>query len=99
MVVSGSGPDLDQAPLPGTKQLVIRGQPLPRTGVFCYVGGMLGTDSSMGILSDVKRRVALAVAAFGILKHAWRSKRLSLKTKSRMLMVCVGDVLFFGAAA
>ena len=96
-MISGGGPDKDAAPLPGTKLLVIRGQPLPRTAVFCYVGGMLGVDRSMGILADVKRRVALAIAAFGLLKHIWRSKSVSLNTKSRMLMVCVASVLFFGA--
>ena len=58
---------------------------------------MLGIDESMGQQSDVKRRVALAVAAFGMLKHVWRSRRLSLQTKSRMLLACVGSVLSFGA--
>ena len=63
MLISGGGPDADAAPLPGNKLLVVRGQPLPRTAVFCNVGGMLGTDKSMGVLADVRRRVALAIAA------------------------------------
>ena len=70
MLITGGDPDVDAAPLPGKQLLVIRGQPLPRTGVFCYVGGMLGIDRSMGMLADVRKRIALAIAAFGSLKHA-----------------------------
>ena len=69
MLVSGGGPDPDAAPLPGTKKLIVRGQPLPRTGEFCYVGSILGIDKSMGVQADVKKRVASALAAFGLLKH------------------------------
>ena len=81
MIITGGGADKDIAPFPGSKKLEIRGQPLPRIGAFCYVGSEFAISAGRGIMEDVKRRVALAIAAFNLLKHVWRSKRLSLKTK------------------
>ena len=65
--------------------------------MFCYVGSLVDIDKSMGIHEDVRKRVAAALAAFGLLQHVWRSKRISLTTKARMLMVCVSTVLAWGA--
>ena len=97
MCIAGGGVDTDAVPLPGCKILRVRGQPIPRTAQFCYVGSMLGTDETLGVQSDVKRRIGLACAAFGLLKHVWRSRQVSLAIKVRMLLTCVATVLLFGA--
>ena len=97
MLVTGGGPDIDAAPLPGNKILRVRGHAIPRTGEFCYIGSVLGTDSSLGVERDIRRRISLAWAAFGLLKHVWKSRIVTRATKGNMLLVCVASVLLFGA--
>ena len=97
MLVTGGGPDRDAAPLPGCKVLLIRGQAIPRTCEFRYIGSVLGSDRSLGVEQDVRRRISLAWAAFGLLKHIWKSRSVSRSTKARLLMACVASVLLFGS--
>ena len=97
MCITGGGPDPDAAPLPGCKILRVRGIAIPRTVLFCYIGNLMGTDATLGVQADVKRRIGLACAAFGILQHVWKNKSVSLATKTGMLLTCVETVMLFGA--
>ena len=96
MMVSGFGQPADAAPLPGARRLVIRGQVVPRTLQFKYLGSLVAADASLGVDADVRRHIGLAWAAFGYLKHVWRSHHIALKTKSTLLRSCVLCVLLFG---
>ena len=53
VLVRGGGPDLDVAPLPGPYMLMLLGRPFPRPCQLRYVGGVLGTDITLGIADDV----------------------------------------------
>ena len=86
----------DIAPLPGTKILTIAGQH-SKTAQFKYLGAVLGVDRTCGIDADVRRRVSLAHAVFSKLRHLWRARENSLKTKSRMLLSCVAAVLLYSS--
>ena len=97
MEVSGARSALDQAPLPGCRVLLVRGQGIPKTGVFKYLGSFIGIDDTLGTTMDVAQRVGLAHAAFGKLRHAWRSSAISYSTKAKLLQSCVGPILLFGS--
>lgn len=60
MCISGAGPDPDLAPLPGCEILRVRGQPIPRTYEFCYIGSVLGASAALGVEEDGRRRIGLA---------------------------------------
>ena len=87
----------ETAPLPGTKILTIAGQPISKTGQFKYLGALLGVDRSCGVDADVHRRVSLAHTSFSKLRHLWRAREVSLKTKARMLLSCVAAVLLYSS--
>jgi hypothetical protein len=87
----------DAAPLPGRKNLWVNGVAIPKTAVFRYLGSMLSIDDSLGVKMDICRRVSLAHAAFGQLRHVWRSRQLSLRLKRELLMSCVASVLLYGS--
>ncbi len=87
----------DLAPLPGSRVLYIDNVGIPKTAVFKYLGSMFAIDDTLGILCDVNRRLALAHAAFGQLRHVWQSKSISRHIKAQLLQSCVGSVLTYGS--
>ena len=95
--VTGFSRFRDAAPLPGCKILVVNGVPIPKTAVFRYLGSVISIDSALGVKLDLHRRVSLAHAAFGQLRHVWRSRQLSLRLKRDLLLSCVASVLLFGS--
>ena len=97
LMVSGCDRFPDLAPLPGARQLFIRGQPIPRTRVFKYLGSLVGADVSFGVDADVQRRIGLAWGAFGQLKHVWASCHSSRAVKAASLRSCVAPVLLYGS--
>eukprot|EP00435_Cladocopium_sp_Y103_P064889 s465_g26.t1 len=97
MELPSFAPVQDQAPLPGTKILRISGVPIAKTYSFRYLGSLLHADRSCGVPADVSRRISLAHAAFGKLRHIWRSHEVSLRTKARLLQASVAPVLLFGS--
>ena len=95
-MVAGRDRFPDLAPLPGARQLFLRGQPIPRTHVFKYLGSLVGADESFGVDADVQRRIGLAWGAFGQLKHVWASSQLSRAVKAAILRSCAAPVLLYG---
>lgn len=87
----------DAAPLPGCKVLYIGEAGIPKTAVFRYLGSIIAIDNTLGVAKDVARRISLAHAAFGALRHVWRSSQLSRHLKAGMLLSCVASVLLFGS--
>jgi len=64
---------------------------------FVYLLVGLALDKLGGIVADIKRRLALARAAFTRLQNIWRSGRFSQKTKLRILHSNVLSMLLYGA--
>ncbi|CAE6972997.1 unnamed protein product [Symbiodinium sp. CCMP2592] len=87
----------EAAALPGTKILTIADQPISKTAQSEYLGALLGLDRAYGVDADEHRRVSLAHTSFSKLRHLWRSREISLKTKLRMLLSCVAAVLLYSS--
>ena len=87
----------DVAPLPGRRVLYIDGVGIPKTAEFKYLGSMFAIEDTLGIQRDVNRRLALAHAAFGQLRHVWNSRSISRRIKAQLLLSCVGSVLTYGS--
>ena len=87
----------DLAPLPGHQVLRMAGDGLPRASCFNYLGSLIASDVRGGISQDVARRVRLAHAAAGYLRHVWKSPRLTRATKRKVLLTAVLPVLLWGS--
>eukprot|EP00435_Cladocopium_sp_Y103_P064948 s94_g26.t1 len=87
----------DAAPLPGCRILVVGADCIPKTGEFRYLGSLVSLDNTGGIKRDVGRRIQLAHAAFGQLRHVWKSGRITRNIKSRLLQSTVASVLLYGS--
>lgn len=88
---------LCQAPLPGCKIRRVNSTGIPKTGEFRYLGSLVSLDRSLCVAKDVARRISLAHAAFGALRHVWRSSHLSRHLKAGMLLSSVASVLLYGS--
>ena len=97
MEVPSITPQIDRAPLPGCRLLRILGSPIAKCAEFRYLGSLVGCDKTCGTAADAQRRCALGHAAFGKLRHVWRSSETSRSTKARLLMACVSTVLLYGS--
>ena len=75
----------------------IDGVGIPKTAEFKYLGSMFAIEDTLGIQRDVNRRLALAHAAFGQLRHVWNSRSISRRIKAQLLLSCVGSVLTYGS--
>ena len=62
---------------------------------FVYLGSKISTDCSSD--PEIERRLQLARGTFGRLSRVWRSCRLSLRSKLRLLNTCVLPVLLYGS--
>ena len=96
MMIPGCDRFPDLAPLLGARQLFIRGQCIPRTQVFKFLGSLVAADYSFGVDADVQRRIGLAWGAYGQLKHVWATTHLSRAVKAAVLRSCVAPVLLYG---
>jgi hypothetical protein len=54
---------------------------------FTYLGSIINKDS--GCLEDVKTRIAKAQGIFSQLKNVWKYRKISLRTKIRILEATV----------
>ena len=76
----------------------IQGAEIAQCGAFRYLGSpIISTDEDAGSSVDVTRRCGLAHAAFGKLRHVWKSSSVSHRTKARLLSACVAPVLLYGS--
>ena len=84
-------------PTPASRTLRIRGRIIKLVETFCYLGSTVGSGTSLGIAEDVSRRVQKAAWSSGEMKGLWRNKRVSRRTKGRVLMLAISPVLLYGA--
>jgi hypothetical protein len=74
--------------------ILLNGETIQQVNSFCYLGSIMTTSG--GADEDVESRVKKAKAAFAQLRPIWNSRKLSLKTKLRLLNSNVMTVLFYG---
>jgi len=60
-----------------------------------YLGSLISWDNDCS--KDIKHRISKATSAFEGLRKVWQSKEISIKTKTRLLSVCVMSVLLYAA--
>ena len=65
--------------------------------LFKYLGSVFEAGGSH--MPDVKRRIAMAVARFGKLRHVWQRKELHLNLRLRLYKAAVCSILTYGSEA
>ena len=64
---------------------------------FPYLGAIF--EAGGGQLADVQRRIMLATARFGKMRHVWKAKALHLRLRMRLYIASVCSILTYGAEA
>lgn len=77
-----------------TNQLTVEGVVVEEVENFKYLGSIVNKDG--GAECDVKNRIQMAQAAFGMMQSVWRSKQLSESLKIRLFNSNVKSVLLSG---
>lgn len=80
------------SPLP--RELNINSDRVEAVDSFVYLGSRVSNDCSSE--AEIYRRLGLARSAFGRLSRVWRSKKVHVTTKIRILDTCVLPVLLYG---
>ena len=81
--------------VPSPTKIRVRGQDIPYTIKFTYLGSVLCQDG--GTSEDKQSRLNIARNAFISLRSVWRSARYSTKTKLRIYQSCVLSTLLYGS--
>ena len=71
----------------------VRGQEIPYTDKFTYLGSVLCQDGGTGV--DIKYRLNKARNALMRLRSVWRSASYSINTKLRIYQSCVLPTLLY----
>ena len=61
-------------------------------GSFVYLGTLTNMDASA--TPEVRRRIGMALGAFGSLGKIWKSKAISRKTKSRLYTAIILSLMY-----
>ena len=64
-------------------------------GSFVYLGTL--TKPSASATPEIRRRIGMALGAFGSLSKIWKSKSISRKTKARLYMAIVISLMLYNA--
>ena len=81
--------------VPSPTKIRVRGQDIPYTNKFTYLGSVLCQDG--GTSADIQSRLNKARNAFMSLRSVWRSASYSTKTKLRIYQSCVLSTLLYGS--
>ena len=81
--------------VPSPTEIRVRGQGIPFTDKFTYLGSVLCQDGGTGV--DIRNRLNKARNAFMSLRSVWRSANYSTKTKLRIYQSCVLSTLLYGS--
>ena len=73
--------------VPSPTEIRVRGQGIPHTDKFTYLGSVLCQDGGTGV--DIQNRLNKARNALTSLSSVWRSASYSTKTKLRIYQSCV----------
>ena len=80
--------------VPSPTKIRVRGQDIPYTNKFTYLGSVLCQDGGTSV--DIQSRLNKARNAFMSLRSVWRSASYSTKTKLRIYQSCVLSTLLYG---
>ena len=81
--------------IPSPTKIRVRGQDIPYTNKFTYLGSVLCQDGGTSV--DIQSRLNKARNAFMSLRSVWRSASYSTKTKLRIYQSCVLSTLLYGS--
>ena len=81
--------------VPSPTKIRVRGQDIPYTDKFTYLGIVLCQDCGTGV--DIQNRLNKARNAFMSLRSVWGSASYSTKTKPRIYQSCVLSTLLYGS--
>ena len=81
--------------VPSPTKIRVRGQDIPYTNKFTYLGSVLCQDGGTSV--DIQSRLNEARNAFMSLRSVWRSASYSTKTKLRIYQSCVLSTLLYGS--
>ena len=81
--------------IPSPTKIRVRGQDIPYTNKFTYLGSVLCQDGGTSV--DIQSRLNKARNAFMSLRSVWRSAGYSTKTKLRIYQSCVLSTLLYGS--
>ena len=81
--------------VPSPTKIRVRGQDIPYTNKFTYLGSVLCQDGGTSV--DIQSRLNKARNAFMSLRSVWRSASYSTKTKLRIYQSCVLSTLLYGS--
>ena len=77
------------------KVVTCDGKLTKRCGSFVYLGTLTNMDASA--TPEVRRRIGMALGAFGSLGKIWKSKAISRKTKSRLYTAIILSLMLYNA--
>ena len=81
--------------VPSPTEIRVRGQGIPYTDKFTYLGSVLCQDGGTGV--DTRNRLNKARNAFMRLRSVWRSANYSTKTRLRIYRSCVLSFFLYGS--
>lgn len=77
------------------KQMHIAGDVIENVEQFEYLGSLLTWDNNC--TEEIKRRIGKSIGAMSALKHIWKSKKIKIRSKIKILTTCVFSVLLYAS--
>ena len=81
--------------VPSPTKIRVRGQDIPYTNKFTYLGGVLCRDGGTSV--DIQSRLDKSRNAFMSLRSVWRSGTYSTKTNLRIYQSCVLSTILYSS--
>ena len=73
----------------------VAGQTIENVEKFEYLGSLITWDNNCS--DEIKRRIGKATGAMASLKNIWKSKKLKIENKLKILTTCVFSVLLYAS--
>ena len=75
------------------REIRVSGKTIENVEKFEYLGSLLTWDNNCS--EEIKRRINKATGAMSSLKHIWNTKKITVKSKLKLLKSCVFSVLLY----
>src|SRR5262249_9973599 len=76
-------------------RIQVAGDTIENVEKFEYLGSLITWNNSCS--EEIKRRIGKVTGAFASLKHIWKSKKLKMENKLKILTTCVFSVLLYAS--
>ena len=77
------------------REIQVSGKTIENVEKFEYLGSLLTWDNNYS--EEIKRRIGKATGAMSSLKHIWNTKKITVKSKLKLLKSCVFSVLLYAS--